>query len=114
MAGAVLGIVAVMLLGDTVASPTAVLAVAVAACVSVGALLFVLAGPARVQVRTMSVIVMPGVDDANERGGHTEWRALVDMLTRADRMLTTGAISPAEHEAIWWEAYDRLEEITHV
>ena len=38
---------------------------------------------------------------------------LVDMLTRADHMLTTGAISPVEHEAIWWQAYDHLEATTN-
>jgi hypothetical protein len=36
------------------------------------------------------------------------------MLHRADHMLTTGAISLVEHEATWWEAYDRLKETTHV
>jgi hypothetical protein len=36
------------------------------------------------------------------------------MLTRADDMLSTGVISPVEYEAIWWQAYDRLEDTTHV
>ena len=62
----------------------------------------------------MSVILMPGATDAHERRRHTEWETLVDMLTRADHMLTTGAISPVEHEAIWWQAYDRLEATTNV
>ena len=79
------------------------------------ALLFLLAGPGRVQVRSMSVILMPGVADAHERRRHTEWETLADMLTRAEpHMLTTGAISPVEHEAIWWQAYDRLEATTNV
>ena len=103
-----------MLLGNAVSSPHTVLAVAVAAYVSIGALLFLLAGPGRVQVRSMSVILMPGAADAHERRRHTEWETLVDMLTRADHMLTTGAISPVEHEAIWWQAYDRLEATTNV
>jgi hypothetical protein len=34
------------------------------------------------------------------------------MLTRADDMLSTGVISPVDYEAIWWQAYDRLEEDT--
>jgi hypothetical protein len=78
------------------------------------ALLFLLAGPGRVQVRSMSVILMPGATDAHERRRHTEWETLVDMLTRADHMLTTGAISPVERETIWWQAYDRLEATTYV
>jgi len=36
---------------------------------------------------------------------------LVHMLTMADRMLATRAISLVEHEATWWKAYDRLEAI---
>ena len=112
--GAVLGLLAVMLLGNVVSSPNAVLAVAVAAYVSIGVLLFLLAGPARVQVRSMSVILMPGTADAHEQRRYTEWQTLVHMLIRADQMLTTGAISSAEHEATWREAYDRLEETTHV
>jgi Family of unknown function (DUF6611) len=90
--GALLVFLAVMLLGNAVSSPNAVLAVAVAAYVCVGALLFLPAGPVRVQVRSMSVILVPG----------------------ADHMLTTGAISPVEHEATWWDAYGRLEETTRV
>ncbi len=101
-----------MLLGNAAASPDTVLALAVAVYVSIGALLFLRAGPARVRVRSMSVILMPKAD-ARERRRYTEWQTLVDMLTRADRLLRAGAISIVEHEATWWEAYDRLE-VTHV
>jgi len=114
LSGAALGLFALMLLGNAAASPDTVLAVAVAAYVSIGALLFLRAGPVRVQVRSMSIILMPGTADEHERRKYIEWKTLVRMLTRADRMLTTGAISLVEHEATWWEAYDRLEAITHV
>ena len=43
-----------------------------------------------------------------------EWETLVDMLARADHMVRTDAISPVEHEAIWWQAYDRLAATTTV
>jgi hypothetical protein len=112
--GAVLGFLAVVLLGDVVSPPSAVLVVALVAYVSVGTLLFLLAGPARVQVRSMSVVLMPETADADELRRYTEWQALVQMLIRADHMLTTGAISSGEHEATWWEAYDRLERTAHV
>jgi hypothetical protein len=112
--GAVLGFLAVMLLGNVVSSPSAVLVVALVAYVSVGTLLFLLAGPARVQVRSMSIVLMPETADAHELRRYTEWQALVQMLIRADHMLTTGAISSGEHEATWWEAYDRLERTAHV
>jgi hypothetical protein len=64
-----------------------------------------------VQVRSVSIALMPKAADAGEQRRYIEWRTLVAMLTRADRLLTTGAISLVEHEASWWEAYDRLEAI---
>lgn len=112
--GVVLGLLAVMLLGDVAFSPTTVLAYAVAASVCVGALLFLRAGSARVPVRSMSIILMPKAADVRERRRYAEWQALVRMLTRADEMLVAGAISPVEHEAVWWEAYDRLEAVKNV
>jgi hypothetical protein len=112
--GVVLGLLAVMLLGDVASPPNTVLAYAVAASVGIGALLFLRAGSARVPVRSMSIILMPKAADVRERRRHAEWQALVHMLTRADEMLATGAISPVEHEAVWWEAYERLEAVTYV
>lgn len=112
--GVVLVLLAVVLLGSAVSSPRTVLAVALAAYVSIGALLFLLAGPARVQVRSMSITLMPGATDAQQRRRYTEWETLTDMLTRADHMLRTGAISPVEYEATWWRAYDRLAAPTTV
>jgi len=108
ISGAVLGLVAVMLLGNVAASPDMVLAFAVTVYVSIGALLFLRAGPTRVQVRSVSIALMPKAADAREQRTYIEWQTLVSMLTRADRLLRTGAISPVEHEATWWEAYDRL------
>ncbi len=107
-------LLAVMLLGNAAAPPDTVLPIAVAAYVSIGALLFLRAGPARMRVRSMSIILMPEAADAREQRKYTEWRTLVYLLTRADRMLATGVISSVEHEATWWEAYDRLGAITHV
>jgi hypothetical protein len=62
----------------------------------------------------MSIMLMPATADEHQRRKYIEWQTLVHMLTRADRMLTTGAISSVEHEATWWEAYDRLGAIPHV
>ncbi len=112
--GAALGLLAVMLLGDAAASRVTVLAVFMAAYVGIGALLFLRAGPIRVQVRSMSVIMLPGSADVHARQSHTECRTLAEMLIRADRLLANGAISLVEHEAIWWDAYDRIEAIARV
>ncbi|MCV7443665.1 hypothetical protein H7K33_15615 [Mycobacterium paraense] len=107
--GAALGLLAIMLLGHAGVSPDEVLAVFVVAYVGIGALLFLRAGPLRVPVRSMLVILLPNTADARGRRSHTECRALADMLVRADDLLASGAISVVEREAIWWEAYDRLE-----
>ena len=112
--GAALMLLGVMVFGNAAASPDTVLTVAVAAYLSIGALLFLRAGPHRVRARSMSIILMPNTADVQEQRRYTQWRTLVDMLTNADRMLTTRAISPVEHEATWWEAYDRVEAIAHV
>ena len=106
--GAALALLAFMLFGNVVASPATVLGYAVAFYVGTGALLFLRAGPARVRVRSMSIILMPKGADVRELCKYAEWRMLVHMLTMADRMQATGATSLVEHEASWWKAYDRL------
>jgi hypothetical protein len=108
LTGAALALIALMLLGGAAAEPFTVLAVAVFAYVSIGVLLFLRAGPSRVRVRTMSVILIPGIADECAVRKCIEWKALVQMLNRADRMLAMGEISPVEREAAWWQAYDRI------
>jgi hypothetical protein len=109
LGGAVLGLLAVMLLGNAVLSPRTLLLGAVTIYVVVGAALFVRAGTARTRLRSMSIVLVAGCIYPYERRMYTEWETVVSMLTRADRLLATSAISPVEHEAVWWEAYDRLE-----
>lgn len=103
-----------MLLSDAVAPPSTVLMYDVVAYLGIGALLFLRAGPARVHVRSLSAILWPGSPDVGEQRKHVEWAVVVSMLTRADRELTTGAISLIEREAVWWEAYNRLGRIADV
>ena len=113
LGGAVLVLFAIMV-GDAVSSPYTVPAAAITAYLSIQMLLFLVAGPRRVHVKSMSLIFMPVIADENERRQHREWKSLTQMLTRADDMLSTGAISPVEYEAVWWQAYDRLEDTAHV
>lgn len=103
-------LLAEMVLGDSLASAGTVLVSASFVYLAIGALLFVGGGPVRVPVRSMTVVLMPGTGDVHELCRYTQWRALVDMLTDADRRLVAGAISVAEHSAVWWEAYGRLDE----
>ena len=113
LAGGVLILFAIMI-GDAVSMPYTVPAVAITAYVSIYVLLSLLAGPKRVQVKSLSLVLIPATTDEDERRRYREWKTLTDMLIRADGMLETGAISPVEYEAIWWQAYDRLEDTTHV
>jgi hypothetical protein len=113
LGGAVLILFAIMI-GDAVSSPYTVPAVAITAYLTIHVLLSLLAGPKRIRVKCMSLILMPVITDENEQRRHTEWKTLTHMLTRADDMYSTGAISPVEYEAIWWQAYERLEDTTHV
>jgi hypothetical protein len=113
LGGAALVFFAIMV-GDAVSSPYSVPAVAIAAYLSTQVLLSLLAGPKRVHVKSMTLIFMPAIAGEDERRRHREWESLTRMLTRADDMLSTGAISPVEYEAVWWQAYDRLEDTAHV
>jgi hypothetical protein len=113
LGGAVLILFAIMI-GDAVSSPYTVPAVAITTYLIIRVLLSLLAGPKRVHVKSMSLVLMPVITDEDERRRHNEWKTLTHMLARADDMLSTGAISPVEYEAIWWQAYDRLEDSTHV
>ena len=101
-------------IGDAVSSPYTVPVVAITTYLIIRVLLSLLAGPNRTHVKSMSLVLMPVITDEDERRRHDEWKTLTHMLARADDMLSTGAISPVEYEAIWWQAYDRLEDTTHV
>lgn len=110
LTAAALMLLCVMVFGNAMDSPDTVLTIAAVAYLSISMLLFFRAGPPRVRARSMSIILMPNTADLQELRRYTQWRTLVDMLIKADRMLATHAISPVEHEAIWWDAYDRMEE----
>lgn len=113
MGGAALVIFAIMV-GDAMSSPYTVPAVAIPAYLSIHVLLSLVAGPKRVPVKSMSLIFMPAIAGEDERRQHHEWTILTQMMTHADDMLLAGTMSPVECEAIWGQAYDRLEDTTHV
>lgn len=113
VSGAALGLMALIFLGQAATPPAEVLEFVVAAYVSIGALLFLRAGPARVPVRTLSAVLVPPASHAGEQRRHSDWERLVQALTQADRLLALGAISRVEYEAIWWEAYGTLEPAPH-
>ena len=108
--GGLVAMLAVMVVGGSVASPSTTLLVLPAAYLGVGAVLFVLTAGVRAGVRSFSLIMLGSRLDPYERRSYAEWARLVDVLTRADSLLRAGAIDPAQHEALWWQAYDRLED----
>jgi hypothetical protein len=99
--------------GDAVFSPGTTLLVAAATYLGAGAVLFVLTAGVRASVRSIWLILLTGDLDPRERQCYAEWERLVDVLTRADILLKAGAINPTQHEALWWQAYDRLEIPAH-
>jgi hypothetical protein len=112
--GGTLAMLAMMLLGDAVASLGTTLLVVAAAYVGVGVVLFVRTAGVRAGVRTMSVILLAGDLGPREVRSFAEWGVLVDLLTGADGKLTAGTIEPAQHEALWWQAYECLGAYAHV
>ena len=105
---------AMMLLPGAVASPGTTLFVVAATYVGVGVALFVRTAGVRAGVRTMSWILLAGDLGPREVTSFAEWGVLVDLLTTADGKLTAGTIAPAQHEAWWWQAYERLGTHAHV
>ena len=110
LGGGAFALFAVMLVGG---GPTSVV-VAAATYLTVGAVLFVLTTGTRIGVRSMALIFLTEELNPDDRRSYAEWEAIVGVLTRADHMLTTRAITRPQHEALWWQAYDRLEVGAHV
>ena len=105
LGGGAFALFVVMLVGG---GPDSLL-VAAAAYLTVGAALFVLTAGARGGVRSMSLIILTEQLGPDDRRRYAEWEAIVSVLTRADHMLTL-----LQHEALWWQAHDRLEVGAHV
>ncbi len=79
--------------------------------IATGAMTFALAGETRLQVRSLWAVSMAGYSHAEVDERCTLLRVLARNLDRADMDLEEGRISPAEHEARWWRAYDALDEL---
>ena len=79
--------------------------------IAVGAMTFALTGEARMQVRSVWAISMAGYRHAEVDRRYAKLRVMARALDRADMDLEEGRISPAEHEARWWRAYDAMHEL---
>jgi hypothetical protein len=109
LGGGFLILLAAMLIGEAVSSSRTTLLAACAIYLGGEAMLFALTAGARGRLRSISVTLLAGEPEGVERQSYDQWETLVDLLTRADQQLEGGAITPAQHEALWWQAYDSLE-----
>ena len=93
-----------------VATPNASLAVVTATALYIGsgATLFVMLRSVRTRVRTMSVVLISGYSNPVAAAAYTELKAVAIILCAADTMRDAGDITAAQHEALWWQAYDRM------
>lgn len=112
VSGAVLGLLEVMLLSSTRLPAETVFSVAVGSYLGIGTLLYLRAGSGRVRIRSLSVLLVPDDSDADERRTYTECQLLAHTLVRADRKVSSGAMSWIDYEATWWDAYESLGTLT--
>ena len=98
-------LLATMLVGDSTSS----LLIVAAIYLGVAATLFAVTTDVRTRVRSQTLILVSAELDPYERQRYAAWERRVDVLTRADHMLSNGAITPSQHELLWWQAYESLE-----
>lgn len=102
--------VALQIGGSVVGMPETALIGGTMLVIACGAMTFALAGETRVQVRSMWAVTMAGYRHADVDQRYALLRTAARALDRADLDLQEGRISPAEHEARWWQVYDALGE----
>jgi hypothetical protein len=78
------------------------------AWLGIGAYLFARAGALRARVQVLSVTRAAGLIDPEGAAIYAEIKTLVTTLRSADDLRQAGGSSAAEHEAVWWEVYERL------
>jgi hypothetical protein len=92
-------------------TPLTAFAVSTIAYVGGGIVLFGLIAELRTRVRTLTVVRMAGYSDEHSKATFVELNTLVSVLWLADTERDSGRWSPAEHEAAWWQVYDRLGQL---
>lgn len=91
-----------------VTSAGTALAISSAVVIVTGGLARTLAGEAQRRVRAANVVTMAGHTDAATVTARGKLLAMAETLTDADDHLDRGRITPSQHEALWWDVYDRL------
>jgi hypothetical protein len=90
-------------------TPWATITLPSLAWLGIGAYLFARVGAVRAKVRTVSVTRVAGLPDPQGAATYAEMNTLVIALRSADDLWKAGGLSTAEHEAVWWQVYDRLD-----
>jgi hypothetical protein len=78
------------------------------AWLGIGAFLFARAGALRARIRVLSVTRVAGLPDPQGAATYAEMNTLVTALRSADHLRDAAGLSTAEHEAVWWQVYERL------
>jgi hypothetical protein len=65
----------------------------------------------RSRVRSLTVLRIAGYADEHTVWVFGEMKSLVAALCQADAMRDHGESSPTDHEATWWQVYDRLGQL---
>lgn len=92
---------------SNVLNPWIALAVSIAVALGLGAIATAMA-PQRGQVRTMTAAVMVGRPDLGSTAERDIIQRLGVQLIRADEALDDFRLTPAEHEMLWWQAYNEI------
>jgi hypothetical protein len=105
--GAALWVLSEILL-EQVTGPLTALAVSTGGVLALAAVTMAKAGEMRTMVREMRVVTMPGLTEVATTGSRDELLSMAMTLTTADERVDEERMSPLEHEALWWQVYEKL------
>lgn len=91
-------------------TPWTALAVSTAVPLVAGVVIVTMAGEARRQVHTIVAITMAGYDEPLSLAARDRLATAAARLIDADERLARHEISVVDHELIWWQVYDRIEQ----
>ncbi|WP_123023224.1 DUF6611 family protein [Mycolicibacterium stellerae] len=105
--GAALWVLSEIFLQQLIGSWTA-LAVCTGGVLALAGVAMAKAGEARSMVRSMGVVTMPGLTEVTTMQSREALLAMAMALTAADERVDEKRMSPLDHEALWWQVYEKL------
>lgn len=105
--GAALWVVSEIFLQQLV-GPWTALAVSTGGVLALAAVAMAKAGETRTMVRGMGAVTMPGLTDVATLRSRDELLVMAATLTAADERVDEERMSPLDHEALWWQVYEKL------